>query len=278
MIRRWMLLLLVAVLTGCGSDSKSESDSDSGGKEKQMAADDPGENRESNGKTSDAREPKTPASESSSNSRVLTEGNSTDSVDARDGDMNKMKNVALSLHNYQAAFRKFPMASSGDGRVSKDLSWRVLVLPFIELNDEYDKFDVSQSWDSAKNRPLIDSQAKEAFELGNGNLICAIKHDEQPETFAKIPDGTSNTIALMESPAVDAAQWTTPVDIDVKHGVKLIKSLKKGEFLLAALYDGSVCKVYSPPMERILKDEEIAALFGYRDGTPINRDVFLPPK
>ena len=277
MIRRWMLLLLVAVLIGCGSDSKSESDSDSGGKEKQTAAADPGKKQEKIGKTSDARDSKTPASESSSNSRVLTGGNSTDSVDVRDGDMNKLKSVALSMHNYEAVRRKFPMASTGDGRVSKDLSWRVLVLPYLEFNDEYNKFDVSQSWDSAKNKPLVDSQAKEAFELGNGKLICAIKHDEQPKTLREISDGSSNTIAFMESPAVDASKWTTPVDIEAKDGVKLIKSLKKGEFLLVALYDGSVCKVYSPDGKN-LKDEEIAALFGYRDGTPINRDVFLPSK
>ena len=264
MIRQWMLLLLVAVLTCCGSDSKSESDSDSGGKEKQTVAADPGEKQEKIGKTSDARDSKTPASESSS-------------VDARDGDRNKLKSVALNMHNYEAVFRKFPMASTGDGRVSKDLSWRVLVLPYLEFNDEYNKFDVSQSWDSAKNKPLIDSPAKEAFELGNGKLICAIKHDEQPKTLPEISDGSSNTIAFMESPAVDASKCTTPVDIEVKDGIELIKSLKKVEFLLVALYDGSVCKVYSPDGKN-LKDEEIAALFGYRDGTPINRDVFLPSK
>ncbi len=52
------------------------------------------------------------------------------------------------------------------------------MLPYLELLDEYNKFDVSQPWDSAKNEPLADNLARKAFELGNGNLICAIIHDE----------------------------------------------------------------------------------------------------
>ena len=269
--------MLIAVLAGCGADSKSEPESDSGGKEEQATANEPSDQQVANEKMSDARGSRAPAPESPSRGTDTTEGKSNDTADERKSDMNKMRQVAISMHNYEAAYKKFPMASTGDDKVSKDLSWRVLVLPFMEFLDEYKKFDVSQPWDSDKNKPLTESRAREAFELGNGNLICAIKRDEQPKSFAQIFDGASNTIALMESPAGDANQWTSPADIEVEDGVKRIKSLKKGEFLLVALYDGSVRKIYSIE-GKDLKDEEIAALFGHRDGLPINRDIFLQSK
>ena len=63
--------------------------------------------------------------------------------------------------------------------------------------------------------------------------------------------------------------------IEVNDAVKLIKALKKGEFLMVAMYDGSAKKVYSPEGKNI-NDESIAALFNHRDGMPINRDIFSP--
>ena len=257
-----MLLLLVTVfLTGCGPDSKTESET--GSSENQMAASDA------------VRGTTTAESGNGSNDGAATQENSTDVFDDRNDDMNKLRQVALSMHNFQAATRKFPMAAMGNGRISKDLSWRVLVLPYLELNDEYDKFDLSLAWDSAQNKPLVDSEASKTFEMGNGNLICAIKHETPPKSLRQVVDGASNTIAFMENPAADGSKWTSPEDIDVEAAVKLVKSLKKGEYLLVAMFDGSVRKIYSTEGKNV-KDEEITALFKYRDGTPINQEIFSP--
>ena len=68
-------------------------------------------------------------------------------------------------------------------------------------------------------------------------------------------------------------QWTSPADLKIADGVKLIKSLPKGEYLLAGFYDGSVQKIYSTEGKDLI-DEEIAALFNPRDGLPINWDNF----
>ncbi len=198
-----------------------------------------------------------------------------DVVDDRSDDMNKLRQVALSMHNFQAATLKFPMAAVGNGQISQDLSWRVLVLPYLEHNDEYEKFDVSLAWDSAQNKPLVNSNARKSFEMGNGNLICAIRHETPPQSFQHVVDGTSNTIAFMENPAVDGSKWTSPEDIDVEAAVKLVRSLKKGDYLLVALFDGSVRKIYSAAGKKV-KDEEIKALFEYRDGTLINQEIFSP--
>ena len=107
----------------------------------------------------------------------------------------------------------------------------MLVLPYLELNDENKKFDIKQNWDSSANKPLIDTIAQEAFELGNENLIRAIKCDAQPQTFSQIHDSNSYRIVLLKTPNVKGKQWTSPADLEIVGGVKLIKSLAKGECL-----------------------------------------------
>src|SRR5262245_49474540 len=43
---------------------------------------------------------------------------------------NNLKQIGLGLHNYHGVYRKLPYGRSGGG--SKDHSWAVLLLPFIE--------------------------------------------------------------------------------------------------------------------------------------------------
>ncbi|MCP4462059.1 MAG: DUF1559 domain-containing protein [Planctomycetaceae bacterium] len=273
MTRRCVLMMLVAVLAGCSGDSKTKSTADSEGAEKSSEVNPPA------GKMKD----KVPASSGQLESEKTSQVNkSTDKAVAqqsndREEDTAKFRQVSRGIQTHHRVLKKFPMATVGTGQINKDLSWRVLVLPYLELNDEYKKFDLTQAWDSSANKPLIDTIAQEAFELGNGNLICAIECDEQPQTFSQIQDGNSYTIALLETPDVKGKQWTSPADLKIADGVKLIKSLPKGEYLLAGFYDGSVQKIYSTEGKDI-KDEQIAALFNPRDGLPINWDDFLESK
>ncbi len=273
MMRRWVLLMLVAVLAGCSGDSKTKSTADSKGSEKLSAVNPPSGQQTDKVQANPGPSPDKKSLENENSKDKIATEQSAD----RNKDMAKLRQVVLSMHNYIDATRKFPMAASVGGQVSKDLSWRVLVLPYLELKDEYSKFDLGQAWDSSANKPLIDTPALDAFELGNGNLICAIKCDEQPQNLAQISDGTSNTIALLETPDLKANQWTSPEDLTVADGVKLIRSLKKGEFVLAAFYDGSVRKLFSPEGKEI-EDEEIAALFNPRDGLPINPNILTGSK
>lgn len=273
MTRRCVLMMLVAVLAGCSGDSKIKSAANSEPSAKSSAVIAPGGKIENDVPAS----PKRSASQKNSQVNKSTNKPAGEQNTGREKDMAKLRQVVLSMHNYHDVFKKLPMSAAGNGQINKDLSWRILVLPYLELNNEYKKFDLTQAWDSSTNKPLIDTPALEAFELANGNLICAIQCDEQPQSLAQIRDGSSNTIAMLESPNLKAKQWTSPADLKIAEGVKLIKSLPKGEFLLAAMYDGSVQKIYSPEGKDI-KDEEIKALLNPRDGSPINRDIFSESK
>src|SRR5262245_29899396 len=48
---------------------------------------------------------------------------------------NNLKQMGLALHNFHDAYNKLPYARSGGG--SKDHSWAVLLLPFIEQDPAY---------------------------------------------------------------------------------------------------------------------------------------------
>ncbi len=56
---------------------------------------------------------------------------------------NNLKQLGLSLHNYESSFKTFPPA----GIASNSMSWAVMVLPFIEQGNLFNQFNFTQgSW------------------------------------------------------------------------------------------------------------------------------------
>ncbi|HEY2910378.1 MAG TPA: DUF1559 domain-containing protein, partial [Gemmataceae bacterium] len=72
----------------------------------------------------------------------------------RQASLNNLKQIALSVHNYEATYSKLPA-----NRTDKDgkplLSWRVLILPYIEQNNLYQQFKLDEPWDGPNNKKLI---------------------------------------------------------------------------------------------------------------------------
>jgi len=52
---------------------------------------------------------------------------------------NNLRQISLALHNYESAFQTFPAS----GIQSNQMSWAVIILPFIEQNNLYDSMDLS---------------------------------------------------------------------------------------------------------------------------------------
>ncbi len=55
---------------------------------------------------------------------------------------NNLKQIGLAMHNYEGAFQKFPPSRLGQGMAT----WMVLIMPFIEQDNLYRKWDLSQSY------------------------------------------------------------------------------------------------------------------------------------
>ncbi|MFO0940139.1 MAG: DUF1559 domain-containing protein [Pirellulales bacterium] len=148
---------------------------------------------------------------------------------------NNLRQLLLSMHNYESAYRVVPFNHSVEGRLSEDLSWRVRVLPFIEQNALYEKFDLSEPWDSEKNKPLANTMPEIFGKDGKTNM-CWIVSDVKG--FQDITDGLSNTICMIESK--NLVPWTEAKDITADEAEKMITGLADGEKILVGLYDGSV--------------------------------------
>jgi hypothetical protein len=129
----------------------------------------------------------------------------------------------MAMHNYYGTYRQFPPAAvcGQDGKPL--LSWRVLILPFIEQEALYKKFKLDEPWDSPHNiqlvtqmppvygpyRNKITSDGMTYFRVfvGPGAAFEGTKG----LTSADFKDGASNTFMIVE--AWDPIPWTKPEEL-----------------------------------------------------------------
>jgi hypothetical protein len=160
------------------------------------------------------------------------------------------------------------------------LSWRVSILPYLGEQALYDEFHLNEPWDSAHNRKLITripptlatpklgSEARSAGQtcylapLSKAPPAVAVPRKVDPAApivhgknemvfdlpqgaqFARIRDGLSNTILVLEAPAQSAVVWTRPDDlvIDPQDPWKSLGGQAAGGFD-ALVADGSVRRI-----------------------------------
>lgn len=79
---------------------------------------------------------------------------------ARQQSLENLKQIALAMHNYHDTHGYFPPAASSDKNGKPLLSWRVLLLPFLDQNNLYKQFHLDEAWDSPHNKKLADMVLK----------------------------------------------------------------------------------------------------------------------
>jgi prepilin-type processing-associated H-X9-DG protein len=169
---------------------------------------------------------------------------------ARAKAQNNLKQIGLAMHNYHDANNGFPPAAIVDKKGKPRLSWRVMILPYIEQDNLYREFKLDEPWDSEHNKKLIEKMpavyqipnAKtkpghthyRSF-VGNGGVLDLINQTQ----FTSITDGTSNTWLVAETE--EGVPWTKPDDIefDPKKDLPAMGKFFKGGFNVAYC-DGSV--------------------------------------
>jgi prepilin-type processing-associated H-X9-DG protein len=143
----------------------------------------------------------------------------------RNQSMSNLKQIVLSMLVYADSHKVLPPHASYDPDGKPLLSWRVHMLPYLEEATLYSKFKLDEPWDSPHNRALIPLMP-EVFDNPNVNVPgktnylalvgpqCVLDGSPQGLGFAKISDGTSNTIVIVEADADQAVEWTKPDDIE----------------------------------------------------------------
>ncbi len=138
---------------------------------------------------------------------------------------NNLKQIGLAFHNYaDTNGGRFPPAALCDARGKPLLSWRVAILPFLEQERLYKEFHLDEPWDSEHNKPLLAKMpavyALPGVTMKQPGLTpyqvfvgkdALFDGGRKPRLPADIPDGTSNTMLVVEG--ADAVPWTKPADI-----------------------------------------------------------------
>ena len=197
--------------------------------------------------------------------------------------MNNLKQLMLAMHNYHDTYLHFPAAYGKKKDGTKLLSWRVYLLPFLDQDKLYKEFRLDEPWDSEHNKKLIEKMppvfASPALpaELAKKGMTTYVVPVGDKTVFAgadgtnisQITDGTSNTIAILETDAAHAVIWTKPDDlvIDWKAPLKGLTGIWKSgnnSRFLTGFCDGSVRAISDKIDPLIMKK-----LLQMNDGEPI---------
>lgn len=139
----------------------------------------------------------------------------------------QMKQIALAMHNYATKYGSFPPAYVADRNGRPLLSWRVLLLEFLAMDDLHKSIRLDESWDSPHNRAIVQN-----VDLPQFYYHCCSATNPKSETsyvmivgpntisdgphsvrFGDIKDGASNTIMFVETKD-SGIHWAEPRDLD----------------------------------------------------------------
>jgi len=170
-------------------------------------------------------------------------------------DQNNLKQIMLAIHSYADAHGHLPH-DIVDKNGKPLLSWRVQILPYIEQETLFKQFKLDEPWDSPNNLRASRVDVKmflsprfpppkqpglthyQGF-VGPGTLFETGKKIR----FTDITDGTSNTLAVIET--AEAVEWAKPggLPFDPK---KPLPKLTPGDdgVINAAMADGSVRAIH----------------------------------
>jgi hypothetical protein len=191
----------------------------------------------------------------------------------------QLRQIVLALHNYHDTHGRFPAAASYDKDNKPLLSWRVHLLPFLDEVELYKQFHLDEPWDSEHNKKLVEKMPQVFDSTGDPKLAAAGKttflaprgdatlfSDRRGLRIADVPDGTSNTIFVVEADDAHAVPWTKPEDLeyDPKDPARGL-STRFGDGFLVGFVDGTVHF-----LPKKLPKDTLRALFTRNGGEVVN--------
>lgn len=171
---------------------------------------------------------------------------------ARSQSSNNLKQIVLAMYNYESTYGALPPPVVVNKAGKPLLSWRVLILPFIEQQQLYKQFKLDEPWDSPNNIKLLDKMPRVYAEpaptkakknethyrvfVGNGAAFDSLRGPK----LVEFTDGTSNTILV--ATAADPVPWTKPDELSFEpdKDMKKLLGFFYGPVTMVGFADGSV--------------------------------------
>ena len=142
---------------------------------------------------------------------------------------NRLRQLALGMLNFESATKAFPpQYQTVDDKPM--LSWRVLILPYLDEAQLYQKFRLDEPWNSEHNLKLVNQMpvcyqdadpgstennftGKTIFQVAAGKGL--VFDGTQKTKFKDLIDGSSNTLLIATVAPKNAVPWTQPRDWNV---------------------------------------------------------------
>jgi hypothetical protein len=180
---------------------------------------------------------------------------------------NNLKQIVLALHDYHDDYGSFPPAYIADASGKPMHSWRVLILPYLEEQACYARYNFNEPWNGPNNILLATEMPRSygcpsdaSRKLGITNYLAIVGPQtlwpgSKPIQLSDVQDGTGNTLAVVESHGTGVC-WLAPIDLDAATiamqinppaggGLSSPHRMQKTPFCNVALADGSIRRLTS---------------------------------
>lgn len=188
----------------------------------------------------------------------------------------KLRQIAQAMHHLHDVHGSFiPLENRQEKR---NLSWRVHILPYLDLKPLYDKFKIDEPWDSEHNLKLL-KELPDVYQSGDDNdVLTRFQVLVGPDTLFELQrfgrlrdcsDGIRHTILVVQAGTDKAIPWTKPHDLpyDKDNPVGCIGDVE-GKRIECITADGKPLSVRTN-----LPSETFAALATSRGGEVIDAET-----
>jgi len=139
--------------------------------------------------------------------------------------MNNLKQINLALLNYESTYGTFPPAYIADADGKPMHSWRVRILPFMEQQALYQRYNFDEPWDGPNNRlfhdtvvpAYVDPATPDGPTSYTSYVVVTGANTMFPGAEAvamkDVLDGLSNTIMVVTTTDEDIL-WCEPRDLE----------------------------------------------------------------
>ncbi|HUT10017.1 MAG TPA: DUF1559 domain-containing protein [Thermoguttaceae bacterium] len=138
---------------------------------------------------------------------------------------NNLRQIAIAMTAYESVRKSLPPAASYDADGKPLLSWRVHLLPYLEMQELYEQFHLDEPWDSPHNRKLIErvppvyrSFGSKLEQEGMTPYVAPVGEEtvfsgREGTKLEDIKDSHADTILLVEVSDEHTVVWTQPEDL-----------------------------------------------------------------
>ncbi|MCA9111733.1 MAG: DUF1559 domain-containing protein [Planctomycetaceae bacterium] len=142
---------------------------------------------------------------------------------------NNLKQIMLAMHNYADVNGSYPPASVADNQGRPIHSWRVLILPYIDQRELYDKYRFDEPWDGPNNRQLHDILVPtyicpdQPRETRDTSYVAIVGPETMwPEGEPRKPNEAWREKLMVAEVSQSGIHWMEPRDIEATQAVDSI--------------------------------------------------------